>query len=250
MSVESVRRALRAGGLGLADLEEFIGEAVSAEEIGGAVLAAVDTAESSEDMSAIVPTTTYAFSALLDILSGAAHRSREEDVRNMLVESLVGLLVEEGAVQTEEEEEEDEGREEVVIPEWRWPVVADRPGSGGLVGDFREFSALGMFGYSVAKKTGWPQEKRRQFLGDFIESELPPRVEREFSDEYGRPWSVTRLRKVANVIAHNCSNRVRNDPGRYRHAIESWKEDLRFLKETYYEGHGMKFYPWPDPEDV
>lgn len=134
-----------------------------------------------------------------------------------------------------------------LAPEWTWPVINQPPpASDGAFGvGFRAFSALKMFGYTVGKTDGWSEPKRQKFLSDFMEMELPAEVKKVFGDEYGEPMTTTRLRKVANVIASNASNFARNDAAIYRHAIADWKTDLDFLEREYYEGAGLKFYPWP-----
>lgn len=132
---------------------------------------------------------------------------------------------------------------------WIFPIVNKPPGStsGHFDAVFRQYSALKMFGYTVGKKYGWPVSKRQRFLSDFMELELPTKVEEVFRDEYGDPMTTTRLRKVANIIASNASNFLKNDPVRYRVAIDEWEDDLAFLKRKYYERAGLKFYPWPSP---
>lgn len=130
---------------------------------------------------------------------------------------------------------------------WIWPVVNQNLGEqGAFGGTFREVSALKMFGYTVGATNGWEEERRQHFLSDFMEMELPAEVYEEFGDEYGGPLSATRLRKVANVIASNCSNFYRRDPIRYRQACQDWEDDLEFLRLKYYEGAGLMFEPWPD----
>ena len=137
------------------------------------------------------------------------------------------------------------------IPEWIWPVVYDGPnnhehsGRGGPY-EFNEFSALKMFGYTVGK-SGWPKDKRHDFLTDFIEMELPEIVEETFGDEYGKPNTTDRLRKVANVIAGICSLNVAKNNPNLDQAISDWLTDLDFLKKKYYEDAGLQFVPWPDP---
>ena len=136
---------------------------------------------------------------------------------------------------------------EPAAPLWKWPVVATVPSDqpDGLHIDFREFSALKMFGYTVGKTNGWPRARRRAFLSDFMEQELPPKVRDLFGDAYGDPLSADRLRQVATVIASNASLRWRHDPERYRVAIADWEDDLGFLKAEFYERRGLKFVPWP-----
>lgn len=133
--------------------------------------------------------------------------------------------------------------------QWNWPIIQQIPGDGMFNADgFRSESALKVFGYTVGKTNGWPEQKRQRFLSDFIELELPEIVERIFDDEYGDPMTTTRLRKVANVIANNCGLRYRSNHNLYRHAIRDWESDLDFLKKKYYEGRGLKFHPWPESD--
>lgn len=130
---------------------------------------------------------------------------------------------------------------------WKYPIINKPPqaGTGSMPYFAREYSALKMFGYTVGKTEGWSKRRREDFLADFMESDLPAHVAKTFGDEYGAPMSTERLRKIANVIASNASNFFRNDPRRYRAAIEDWESDLGFLHKQYYEGKGMKFMPWP-----
>lgn len=134
-----------------------------------------------------------------------------------------------------------------IAPAWKWPVVNRMPGNGDHKGEFREFSALKMFGYTVGRTRGWPENRRREFLKDFMELDLPPVVLQCFGDEYGGKLTTTRLRKVANVIASNCGLRIRQNPQRFMEAIGDWEYDLDFLKQHYYEGQRLRFVPWPDP---
>lgn len=134
------------------------------------------------------------------------------------------------------------------VPAWPWPVVEEPPeGYGGALdsADFRAFSALKMFGYTVGKKNPMPVSTRRSLLSDFMERDLPPIVEKLFGDEYGDPMSATRLRKIATHMANMASLAWRRNPQSNRHAISDWEDDLQFLKTNYYEGHGLQFRPWP-----
>jgi hypothetical protein len=134
------------------------------------------------------------------------------------------------------------------VPKWKWPVINQPPrtGSGGFAGaQLREYSALKMFGYTVGKTDGWPQRHRQAFLRDFMTMPLPPIVKATFGNEYGAPMTITRLRKVANVIATNATNFYRNDPTRFAVAIANWEEDLDFLYREFYIGKRLAFDPWP-----
>jgi hypothetical protein len=133
------------------------------------------------------------------------------------------------------------------LPVWKFPVVNKPPtsGPGVFTGKFRDYSALKMFGYTVGKTAGWPRADRQAFLTQFMECALPPIVAATFGDEYGAPMSTERLRKTANVVASNASNRFRANPLLFALAIADWEDDLQFLKMKYYDGAGLKFQPWP-----
>jgi hypothetical protein len=134
------------------------------------------------------------------------------------------------------------------VPAWRWPVLEEPPvGHGETLdsADFRDFSALKMFGYTVGKTNPMPLSTRRSLLSDFMEHDLPPIVGKVFGDEYGDPMSTTRLRKIATHIANMASLAWRRSPQSMRFAISDWENDLQFLKTKYYEKHGLQFRPWP-----
>lgn len=132
-------------------------------------------------------------------------------------------------------------------PTWKWPVVLqpEEPGKTKVQPFAHQYSALKMFGYTVGRTKGWPQERRRSFLSDFMTMDLPDIVERTFGCRYGGPLSVTRLQEVASLISALCSLAQRRDPIINEEAIRDWKEDLEFLRITFYEGHDLKFVPWP-----
>lgn len=131
---------------------------------------------------------------------------------------------------------------------WRWPEVEAPPGrDSAYKGDHifeRQRSALKLYGYTVGTN-GWSTRTRQEFLSDFMELELPSRVQDEYDGEYGAPMTAKRLKKVVDVIAANCRNFRRNNERRYSAAISDYEEDLKYLKEKYYNGSDMKFYPWP-----
>ena len=150
-----------------------------------------------------------------------------------------------------EHNEQTESATEIAEQErpWKWPITQISPfsdGRGENNSRYRDRSALKLFGYTVGRVAGWPRSKRQEFLRDFMELKLPNRVTLEFGDEYGKPFSATRLRKVAYFIAFLCKSRTRNDSMDYDAAINDWEDDLSFLKKTYYEEMGIKFDRWPD----
>lgn len=54
--------------------------------------------------------------------------------------------------------------------------------NGNFTGEFRAYSALKMFEYTVGKTKRGPTVKRRDFLLQFIEMDLPSMVERTLGD--------------------------------------------------------------------
>ncbi|TBN41939.1 hypothetical protein EYE42_05940 [Paracoccus subflavus] len=133
-----------------------------------------------------------------------------------------------------------------------WPVINPNPpkgaiGPGGIIFDHK-YSALKMFGYTVGTTKGWDLDKRKHFLSDFIELELPTIVEKTFGISYGAPSTMQRLLKVANVIASNANLKARHDAHLYRRAIRDWQDDLNFLKGRYYDDKHRIVLAWPKLE--
>lgn len=137
----------------------------------------------------------------------------------------------------------------VPAPVWRWPIVelpASRgKGVGFSDGVWEEISPLKMFGYTVGKTNGWPPNKRKNFLSDFMTYVLPVQVTQTYGDKYGEPNSPKRLQAVANLLASLTVAAKRKGSASMRYAIEDWENDLNYLKRDFYEGKGLKFYPWP-----
>lgn len=128
-----------------------------------------------------------------------------------------------------------------------WPVIraqAPRTGAAMSLDSFADRSALKMFGYTVGKN-GWNTAKRRRFLGDFMEMQLPRIVGDTFGDDYGEPGSLKRLLKMANVIAGVANMAVQKNNWNMVEAIADWTDDLAFLEAQYYRA--MKGSPllWP-----
>jgi len=135
---------------------------------------------------------------------------------------------------------------------WPWPIIEVPGGSGNGkgfgVGDWEEISPLKMFGYTVGKTNGWPANKRKEFLSDFMIYDLPVEVEKTYGEKYGVPNSAERLKAVANLLSSLIVAAKRKDSSAMRYAIQDWTDDFNFLKVQFYEGQGLKFYPWPPTE--
>ncbi len=129
----------------------------------------------------------------------------------------------------------------------KYPIIPDKApvrGKSKFDANLHEVSALKMFGYTVGQK-GWSDKLRSEFLTDFVEMELPLIVRRTFGDQFGPPLSEKRVLKVANVIAGNANMFLRNDCKRYAQAVDDWRTDLQFLKESYRSATGKMLAPWP-----
>ena len=137
-----------------------------------------------------------------------------------------------------------------------WPTTLIIPSGldGSTFADdviFRDFSALYLVGYQVGKTNGLTRNKRRILLTKFMESQLHPRIEEIFDEEYGDPLSITRLLKVANLLASLCRNMKRRQYGDYSVAIEHYEEDLEYLRIKYFEPTtrgGFWLERWPDTD--
>ena len=124
-----------------------------------------------------------------------------------------------------------------------WPntrVVPITTGSTVTTG-LRERCPLKILGYTAGANGRSQQDRRyalsRAFCANFhSDSRL-----REFMPEWGEPQSGKRLQKIAVRISMNV------DPlsagGRRPEAVRHWREDLQWLKATFYDGKHT--FSWP-----
>ena len=132
---------------------------------------------------------------------------------------------------------------------WPWPTLHVPPSKvsdPGYAEDWNSMSPLKMFGYTVGRNNGWNEQTRKRFLDDFMTYDLPNIVTETYGDYYGEPNSVQRLKAIVQLFASLIVSAKRKRGNSMRYAIEDWTNDLEYLKTVYYEGKGMKFYPWPD----
>jgi hypothetical protein len=104
-----------------------------------------------------------------------------------------------------------------------------------------EQSPLHVMGYRVGN-SGEDDETRREILRQVFEGQLPIVSERSYMDGWGEPRSGQRLRRIAEHIANQCTKNSSRAQS-MQQAIADWKDDLQWLKETFYVGH-MQFH-WP-----
>ena len=132
------------------------------------------------------------------------------------------------------------------IQDWGfdWPVTRIVPIAAGstVATGLRERSPLKIFGYTVGTNGRNEQERRlalkNAFYADFNAN---PRLV-EFLPKWGDPESGTRLKKMAEHISMNVELRSR---GRWPEADNHWREDLAWLKVTFYDGKHT--FHWPSP---
>jgi hypothetical protein len=129
--------------------------------------------------------------------------------------------------------------------DFKWPSVSCGTGEGIVITDaaWHENSPLTAMGYRVGY-SGLDLLSRRgklvqivnnriQFPGDFSAAE---------KRKWGSPRSVTRLEQVAVHMVRNIS--LFGSRPNYKVAVSEWREDLAWLKKTYYKKR-MRF-AWPD----
>jgi hypothetical protein len=125
-----------------------------------------------------------------------------------------------------------------------WPSTEAFGGSGNLDADgWQEEGILKLMGYTVGDTRGQPFEVRKRILSRVFSGSLPPAFEAQYLDEWDRPSTPARLKKMAQTIAALTRNAKRKGSS-MRSAIRDWDRDLEFLYREYYIG---KFhFDWPD----
>jgi len=127
-----------------------------------------------------------------------------------------------------------------------WPTTDAPAGIHGLLGDQYWFKKglLAYVGYIVGKTYGKPKVVRLQLLDYVLFNDLPRVVSLEYMNEWGKPETTLRLKKLANTLAALTRNAKRNNLSGYRFAIEDWESDLLYLYDSYYS-QKLQFN-WPE----
>lgn len=127
---------------------------------------------------------------------------------------------------------------------FRWPSTAAPVGSGYLNdASWPEIGLLRHLGYHVGK-AGKSRMERRRIL-DLTYRNTVPRVESaKHMQEWGKPQSGVRLKKMADCIAAFVRNAKRRNGVAMSTAVADWEADLGYLKQAYYVGRYD--FPWPD----
>lgn len=117
-----------------------------------------------------------------------------------------------------------------------WATTTNNPDSHRFSGrdfeDFKEEGVLGHYGYRVGMK-GLPENERREILDAIVQRPLLPSIEPAERRAWGEPNSDQRLRKLSERIAFHI--RTKRHRANYERAVRDWKNDLAYLKRTYYD---------------
>ncbi len=122
-----------------------------------------------------------------------------------------------------------------------WPSTAAPTGDGYIdVDNWPQKGMLSFIGYHVGDR-GLNGDERRKILDFAYAGRLPNVNNQSYMDQWAKPKSLARLRKMAESIAAFCRNRKRKDPNAL--AVQDWEVDLEYLRTKYYVGRYD--FAWP-----
>lgn len=128
----------------------------------------------------------------------------------------------------------------------KWPGTDPIPHLPPEFGStWRRKSPLKEIGYTTGSD-GLVRSKRRRLLREAYErtlSSLPGTYSADYVQKWGEAKSSDRLRSIAKLLAENCRD-ARTKQKDCSLAIEHWKRDLMWLKETFYNSSSHGF-AWP-----
>lgn len=103
----------------------------------------------------------------------------------------------------------------------------------GLFVEAPSTGILGYLGYTVAQKVNLSRSARRAVLAKAFNSTLPGVHSPDYMQEWGKPKSKERLKKMVDSMAWFCrSQKMKGNDI----AASRYEEDLRWLKKTFYDG--------------
>ena len=125
-----------------------------------------------------------------------------------------------------------------------WPDTEATPGMEQLTQEVfvHATGLLGYLGYRVGL-SGISEANRRELLDFVFSANLPIVNSKEYMDDWGKPSSKKRLKKMAYSLATFTKNQKRHDPSKYAQAIKDWERDLAHLKRSYYKAPFS--FTWP-----
>ncbi len=131
------------------------------------------------------------------------------------------------------------------IQAFKWPstaIIGDSAAALRIAHFDYDEGLLKFMGYAVGQNGAY--RNRRQQILDYVFNERVPKVQSyEYMAEWGEPKSTCRLKKLADSLATFARNARRRRSSDMDHAIAEWEEDLRYLKETYYDRKYQ--FDWP-----
>ena len=127
-----------------------------------------------------------------------------------------------------------------------WPNTSANGGSQNLLGSSfgYEEGILRRYGYKVGIN-GLSEKERWKILDRVFLNPLLEINDTVYLNEWGKPNSEKRLKKLANSIAAFIRNAKRRNTGNLGQAIQHWETDLAYLKRTYYNNSFIFQYPHP-----
>lgn len=125
-----------------------------------------------------------------------------------------------------------------------WPDTEVLPSKKRLEADVfhYDYSILKFLGYCVGQK-GLSDKSRRDILDYAYLKDLPNIHDQNYMKELGDKETSKRLKKIATLLASFCQNAKKKKFADMAQAIEDYENDLKYLKETYYDGKYN--FPWP-----
>lgn len=127
---------------------------------------------------------------------------------------------------------------------FQWPSTDATEGRGGLNSEeWIEEGLLRFMGYRVGASSTATSAWRERLLSEIFACHVPPIFPDEYIDGWSEPFSVGRLKKMAETLAALTRNARRRRDARMESAIKDWESDLVFL---YYEYYVDRFhFAWP-----
>lgn len=128
-----------------------------------------------------------------------------------------------------------------------WPAEAEQGALQALNSEsfFHATGMLKFMGYGVGSKAALSADRRRAILNYVFMGRLPPVNDSHYTQEWGRPRSNRRLRKIANSLAAFARNARRKKSSSWNHAIANWEADLAYLKKRFYDRR-IRDWKWPE----
>ena len=127
-----------------------------------------------------------------------------------------------------------------------WPKTAIMPGNKALSTNHFDYErgVLSFLGYRVGY-SGISKRKRHNILIYAFNGQLPSVVSSEYMEEWGKPKSGKRLKKMADAVATFARNAQRSEHRDMSEAVRQWVEDLAWLRSEFYDGKFDKKFRWP-----